>query len=53
MKKYTAWTRSSATDNYIVSEVRANNISEARQRFKDQGREIEKGSLKLSKNQIG
>jgi hypothetical protein len=53
MKKYTAWTRSNEKDQWVTTEIRANNIREARERLKEGGREIEKGTLRLSKNQIG
>ena len=53
MKKYTAWTRSNKKDQWVTTEMRANSIKEARQRLKDSGREIEKGTQRLYKNQTG
>lgn len=52
MKNYFAWTRSNPNDQWVASEIKANNIKEAREKFKEGGREIEKGSLKLSKQLI-
>ena len=49
MKNYHAWTRSAKTVTWIYSEIMAQNIREARALFLAQGREIEKGTLKLAK----
>lgn len=49
MKTYHAWTRSTKTVTWIYSEIVANTITEARALFLAQGREIEKGTLKLAK----
>lgn len=51
MKKYTAWTRSDEKDQWVTTEMGASNIREARQRLKELGREIEMGTLKLSRYQ--
>lgn len=49
MKNYHAWTRSPKTVTWIYSEIQAKNLKQAREKFREQNREIEKNSLKLSK----
>lgn len=49
-KNYFAWTRNAQQkDAWMQSIVSASSIKEAREKFAEQGREIEKGTLKLSK----
>lgn len=52
MKNYHAWTKqANSNDQFVSSVVKATSLKDARSKFIEQGREIEKGSLKLSKFQ--
>jgi hypothetical protein len=50
-KTYFAWTRSSETEQWVMSYVSACSKTQAKAEFEKQGRMIEKGTLKLAKQQ--
>jgi hypothetical protein len=52
LKKYVAWTRNAEKqDSWLQSIMVATSRKEAQKKFEAQGREVEPGTLKLSKYQ--